>query len=160
MSDIKKRPFSSPSVLGRSYLEVCFNCFRGPRERLHFRIMAASSENNPRGFQMIQVSFAMGVLASLAVALRFLARWRIRASFALDDCFLIASLFPFYGMLVISRLRTCTFMNTEKREQKAYPEKSLTVAWVCQPRAWMQSRCPEYSRYHESSRTVSRGTPS
>lgn len=109
---------------------------------------------------MLQVSIAMGVLASLAVALRVLARWRVKASFALDDWFLIASLVPFYGMLAISKLRRCTPMNTEKREEKAYPKKSSTLAWVCQSQAWMQSRHPEYSRYHESSRCVSRDMPS
>ncbi|CAF9912848.1 MAG: hypothetical protein HETSPECPRED_001219 [Heterodermia speciosa] len=65
--------------------------------------MAISSGNNPRGFQMLQVSIAVGIIASLAVALRFLARWRSKALYALDDWLLVGSLLPFYGMLAISK---------------------------------------------------------
>ena len=84
---------------------------------------------------MLQVSIAVGVLASLAVAVRFLARWRSKAPFALDDWFLVGSLLPFYGMLAISKPRRYISTNVEKRSENAYLRKSLTLAWVCQPRA-------------------------
>ena len=63
---------------------------------------------------MLQVSIAVGVLASLAVALRFLARSRSKASLALDDWFLVGSLLPLYGMLGVSKSRRCTSTTTEK----------------------------------------------
>ena len=72
---------------------------------------------------MLQVSIVVGVLASLAVALRFLARSRSKTSLALDDWFLVGSLLPLYGMLAISVLRRCTSTITEKAAKRLTQKK-------------------------------------
>lgn len=69
---------------------------------------------------MLQVSIAVGIIASLAVALRFLARWRSKALYALDDWLLVGSLLPFYGMLAISKSRRCPSTKAEQSEENAY----------------------------------------
>ena len=60
---------------------------------------------NPKGAQVISLSIAVGIIDTFAVGLRFLARWKSQATFAIDDWFMIGSLIPFYGMLASSILR-------------------------------------------------------
>ena len=55
---------------------------------------------NPRGDIVITMTYVVGVLLAVAVALRFLARWRSKAGFAADDWWIVGSLIPSYGMLV------------------------------------------------------------
>ncbi len=59
---------------------------------------------NPRRDQVIRVTVACGVLATVAVLLRFVARWKIKASFAADDWWMVASLIPSYGMLAVGSI--------------------------------------------------------
>ena len=54
--------------------------------------------------QVIRVTVACGVLATVAVCLRFAARWRSKASFAADDWWMAASLIPSYGMLAVGSI--------------------------------------------------------
>ena len=57
--------------------------------------------NNPVGEHVIRTSIVFGVIDSVAVALRLLARWRSNAAFAADDVLIIASLIPLYAMIFI-----------------------------------------------------------
>ena len=59
---------------------------------------------NPGRDQVVRVTVACGVLATVAVLLRFAARWRSKASFAADDWWMVASLIPSYGMLVVGSI--------------------------------------------------------
>ena len=59
---------------------------------------------NPERSQIVRVTVACGVLATLAVFLRFLARWRSKASFAADDWWMLASLIPSYCMLAVGSI--------------------------------------------------------
>lgn len=56
---------------------------------------------NPVGDQVVRTSIAFGVIDTVAVALRLLARWTSNATFAADDALIIASLIPLYGMIII-----------------------------------------------------------
>ena len=59
---------------------------------------------NPRGDQVIRINIACGILETLAVGLRLLARRRSKASFAADDWLIVATLAPSYAMLIIGHL--------------------------------------------------------
>ena len=59
---------------------------------------------NPGRDQVIRVTVACGVLATLAVCLRLVARWRSKAVIAADDWFMVASLIPSYGMLAVGSI--------------------------------------------------------
>lgn len=61
--------------------------------------------SNRRGDQVINLSIAVGIIATIAVGLRLLARWKSKASFAVDDWFIVGSLLPLYGMMTASTLR-------------------------------------------------------
>lgn len=63
-----------------------------------------SESDNPRGEIVIRMTYAVGVLLAVAVALRLLARWRSKAGFAADDWCIVGSLIPSYGMLVSGAL--------------------------------------------------------
>lgn len=58
--------------------------------------------HNPRGVRAVNVSIAVGVIDTIAVALRLLARWKTKASIAADDWFVVASLLPLYLMITAS----------------------------------------------------------
>ena len=62
------------------------------------------SPDNPKGEIVIIVTYVVGVILPVAVALRFLARWRSKAGFAADDWWIVASLIPSYGMLISGAL--------------------------------------------------------
>lgn len=53
---------------------------------------------------MIKVTIACGILETLAVFLRLLARWRSKAAFAADDWWIVATLIPSYAMLAVGCL--------------------------------------------------------
>ena len=57
--------------------------------------------SNPVGNLTFRVGLAFGVIDTIAVALRLLARTRSKASLAIDDALIIASLIPLYGMNII-----------------------------------------------------------
>ena len=61
-------------------------------------------DGNPRGELVIKVTIACGVLETLAVVLRLLARWRSKAAFAADDWWIVATLIPSYAMLAVGCL--------------------------------------------------------
>ena len=64
-------------------------------------------KSNSKADQMLQVTIAITVLATTAVPLRLLARWKSKADFAVDDWFLVGSLIPLYGMGATRTMRTC-----------------------------------------------------
>lgn len=59
---------------------------------------------NPERNRVAQVTVACGVLATVAVILRFVARLRSKASFAADDWLMVASLIPSYSMLAVGSI--------------------------------------------------------
>ena len=61
-------------------------------------------DGNPRGDLVIRVTIVCGVLETLAVSLRLVARWRSKASFAADDWWIVATLLPSYAMLAVGCL--------------------------------------------------------
>ena len=70
--------------------------------------MGYSAMSNPRGAQAINVSIAVGVIATLAVALRMFARSRSKASMALDDWLIVGSLLPLFAMISGGVLSQCS----------------------------------------------------
>ena len=56
--------------------------------------------DNYRGDAMLYGCVAVGVVVTIAVILRLMARWRSKAAFAVDDWLIVASLIPTYGMLL------------------------------------------------------------
>ena len=68
--------------------------------------MASRPEPNdhPVGDMVFQSGIALAVLATIAVLLRLLARWKTKAKTAVDDLFIVISLLPFYGMVILSCL--------------------------------------------------------
>lgn len=64
--------------------------------------MEYSAKNNPRGAQAINISIAMGVMATVAVALRLFARSRSKAALAIDDWIIVGSLLPLFAMVCSS----------------------------------------------------------
>lgn len=65
--------------------------------------------DNPNGAQIFHTGVALAVIDTLAVLLRLLARWRSKASFAVDDLLISISMFPFYGMVVLSYFGMCGY---------------------------------------------------
>ena len=53
---------------------------------------------------VLRVTVACGILATAAVSLRFVARRKSKASFAADDWWMVASLSPSYGMLIVGSI--------------------------------------------------------
>lgn len=60
--------------------------------------------DNPRGDLVIRVTVACGVLETIAVGLRLLARWKTKAGIGHDDYLIVVTLIPSYGMLVCGSL--------------------------------------------------------
>ena len=58
--------------------------------------------NNPLGDQLIHASIALGVVATIAVVLRFIARWISKANFGTDDIFIAICLIPHYTMIILN----------------------------------------------------------
>ena len=70
----------------------------------HSKAIAKMLDGNPRGDLVIRVTIVCGVLETLAVSLRLVARWRSKASFAADDWWIVATLLPSYAMLAVGCL--------------------------------------------------------
>ncbi|KAM0794903.1 hypothetical protein BDR22DRAFT_939785 [Usnea florida] len=90
---------------------------------------------NPERSQIVRVTVACGVLATLAVFLRFLARWRSKASFAADDWWMLASLIPSYSMLAVGSIMVTSggggrHTNTLTQSQIATFLKTLDAAVI------------------------------
>ncbi|KAI4088080.1 MAG: hypothetical protein LQ344_006342 [Seirophora lacunosa] len=64
--------------------------------KLHDAIQPA----NPRGIAILSICIACGIIETLAVALRFIARRKIKARLQIDDWLIFASLWPNYTMIV------------------------------------------------------------
>ena len=64
-------------------------------------IYQVMTPDNRRGDQLINTSIALGVVATIAVILRFLARWKSKANFGSDDIFIAISLILQYGMVIL-----------------------------------------------------------
>lgn len=60
---------------------------------------------NHRGHAILSVCIACGVIETVAVALRFLARRRMKARLQIDDWFIFASLWPNYIMIITGGFR-------------------------------------------------------
>lgn len=58
--------------------------------------------SNPRGVWIVCVSVMLGIIDTLAVILRFVARRKIKAGFAMDDWLIAASLVPAFIMIIIA----------------------------------------------------------
>ena len=65
-----------------------------------------STTMNARGRAILCVCIACGVLETVAVALRFLARRRMKARLRIDDWLIFASLWPNYAMIITGGFRT------------------------------------------------------
>lgn len=59
-------------------------------------------EPNPRGVLVICISVALGVIDTLAVIVRFIARRKSESGLAMDDWFIAMSLVPAYFMIMIA----------------------------------------------------------
>ena len=59
-------------------------------------------ESNPRGVWVICVSVVLGVIDTLAVILRFIARRKSESGLAMDDWLIAMSLIPAYFMIIIA----------------------------------------------------------
>ena len=77
-------------------------CFSHPHPLS--KAIAKMLDGNPRGDLVIRVTIVCGVLETLAVSLRLVARWRSKASFAADDWWIVATLIPSYAMLAVGCL--------------------------------------------------------
>ena len=62
----------------------------------------STMHNNPLGARVWHIGITLGVLTTVAVLLRVVARWRSKAPFAADDVLIIVSLVPFYAMIALS----------------------------------------------------------
>ena len=58
--------------------------------------------NNPLGDQLIRASIALGVVATTAVILRFIARSKSKADFGSDDIMIAICLIPQWAMVVLN----------------------------------------------------------
>ena len=67
--------------------------------------------SNPAGHQVVVISIAFGVIDTIAVALRLLARWRSNMSFGADDAPSIDSLLPLYVMIVLGHFSWFNTLN-------------------------------------------------
>lgn len=68
---------------------------------------------NNRGNAILSVCIACGVIQTFAVALRFLARRRIKTRLQIDDWFIFGSLWPNYAMIVIGGFREYTSIDIQ-----------------------------------------------
>ena len=69
------------------------------------RIQHPTGPQNHRGHAILTISIVCGVLETVAVALRFLARRKIASRYRADDWLLLSSLIPNYAMIVAGGFR-------------------------------------------------------
>lgn len=60
---------------------------------------------NNRGRAILTICIACGVVETVAVALRFVSRRRMKARLQIDDWFIFASLWPNYAMIALGGVR-------------------------------------------------------
>lgn len=58
-----------------------------------------------RGYVIINMTIAVAIIVTVAVALRFVARGRSKAPFGFDDYHVLINLVPLYAMLACGCLR-------------------------------------------------------
>lgn len=68
---------------------------------------------NSAGQQVKHLSVALGVIDTIAVSLRLLARWKSRASFGGDDVLVVLSLVPLYCMVAIGFLGAPSYVKAD-----------------------------------------------
>lgn len=63
---------------------------------------------SPQGVTFIRTAVALNVLATLAVVLRLLARWKTKMRLGGDDYLIVVALFLAYSMLIETCLCMCS----------------------------------------------------
>ena len=76
-------------------------------------IQDATPPVNHRGHVILSICIACGVIQTFAVALRFLARRRMKTRLQIDDWFIFASLWPNYAMIIAGGFRQYLNVNME-----------------------------------------------
>ena len=71
----------------------------------------ATEPVNRRGHAILAICIVCGVVESVAVALRFLARRKLKARLQVDDWFIFASLWPNYAMIITGGFCKSSFAN-------------------------------------------------
>lgn len=66
---------------------------------------------NPGGDLIRHASIADGIVTTVAVNLRLLARWESEADFGADDLLIVVSLLPQYAMITIGHLSMCAIIS-------------------------------------------------
>lgn len=66
----------------------------------------AAMAKYPAQAMVVDVSLVVGIIDTVAVVLRLVARKRSKATFAVDDVLIIFSILPLYGMVALSHLST------------------------------------------------------
>lgn len=61
-------------------------------------------KDNARGHAVVHATIALGVIDTIAVVLRLIARKRSIAKIGMDDWMIIASLVPAYAMIIAASL--------------------------------------------------------
>lgn len=74
---------------------------------------------SPKGEQVLQITIACGVLETVAILLRLLARYKTKAKYGIDDWLIVATLIPSCGMLIAGSFSEYL---------------RLRIAWVTNPR--------------------------
>ena len=65
------------------------------------RVQHTTGHQNEHGHAILSVSIACGILETVAVALRFVARRKLGARYRWDDWLILISLVPNWGMVII-----------------------------------------------------------
>lgn len=61
-------------------------------------------EDNQKSTYVVRVGIAFGIIDTVAVLLRLIARWRSNAAFAADDWWIVWSLVPLCSMVAVGTL--------------------------------------------------------
>ncbi len=62
-------------------------------------------KDNARGYAVVRATIALGIIDTIAVVVRFIARKRSRVKVGVDDWMIMASLLPAYAMIIAAALR-------------------------------------------------------
>ena len=96
---------------------------------------------NNRGKAILSICIACGVIQTFAVALRFLARRRIKTRLQIDDWFIFASLWPNYVMIVLGGFREYNLVDIQCHGYGLIP---ILSGWRRQ--SWIADSLPYPSR--------------
>lgn len=66
-------------------------------------------EENQKAASVVRLGIAFGIIDTVAVLLRLLARWRSNAAFAADDWWIVWSLVPLYSMVAVGTMGMLLF---------------------------------------------------